>query len=56
MFVFFRSSFKFFADKVISWTTKKREVSSANSLGFETKLPERSLINIKKKRGPRIDP
>ena len=56
LFIFFRSSFKFFADKVISWTTENREVSSANSLGFEIKLSERSLINIKKKRGPRIDP
>ena len=56
LFIFFRSSFKFFADKVISWTTENREVSSANSLGFEIKLSERSLTNIKKKRGPRIDP
>ena len=31
LFIFFRSSFKFFADKIISWTTKNREVSSANS-------------------------
>ena len=56
LFIFFRSSFKFFADKVISWTTEKKEASSANSLGFETKLSERSLINIKEKRGTRIDP
>ena len=52
------SSFKFFADKVITWTgaEREREKSSANSLGFETKLSERSLINIKKKRGSKIDP
>ena len=56
LFTFFRSSFKFFADKVKSWTTEKREVSSANSLGCETKVSERSFINIKKKRGPYIDP
>ena len=56
LFIFFRSSFKFFFFKVISWTSEKREVSSANSLGFETKLSERSLINIKKKRKPRTDP
>ena len=56
LFIFFRSSFKFFAGKVISWTTKNREVLSANSLGFEIKLLEGSLINIKKKSGPRIDP
>ena len=56
LFIFFRSSFKFFFFKVISWTSEKRQVSSANSLGFETKLSERSLINIKKKRKPRTDP
>ena len=56
LFIFFRSPFKFFADKVISWTTENREVSSANSLGFEIKFSERSLINIKKKIGPRNDP
>ena len=56
MFIFFRSSFKFFADKVISWTTENREVSSANSLGFKIKLSEKSLLNVTKKRGPRIDP
>ena len=55
LFIFSRSSFKFFADKVISWTTENREVSSASSLGFEIKLSERSLINIKKKRGQWID-
>ena len=45
-----------FADKVISWTTKITEASSANSLGFEIKLSERLWTNIKKKKGPRIDP
>ena len=54
LFIFFRSSFKFFADNVISWTTENREISSA--LGFEIKLSERSLINIKKKRGTIMDP
>ena len=53
--MFFRSSFKFFADKVISWTTENREVSLVNGLGLEIKLPERALLNIKKKRAPRID-
>ena len=56
LFIFFRSSFKFFADKVISWTTENREVSSANSLGFEIRLSKRSLVNIRRKRGPRIYP
>ena len=56
LFISFRSSFKSFFFEVISWTSEKREVSSANSLGFETKLLERSLINIKKKRRPRTDP
>ena len=41
---------------MISWTAEKKEVSSASSLGFETKLLETSLINIKKKRRPAIDP
>ena len=54
-FILFRSSFKFFADKVISWTTERREVSSANSLVFETKLSQILLINIQKKRGQRIE-
>ena len=44
------SWFTFFADKVISWTTKKRELSSGNNLEFETKLSEKSLINVKKKK------
>ena len=48
LFIFFRSSFKFFADKVISRATKKRDVSTS-SLEIETKLSKRSLINIKKK-------
>ena len=39
----------------MSWTTENREVSSANSLGFKIKLPER-LCNVKKKRGSRVDP
>ena len=34
-FIFFRSSFEFFAEKVISWTTEKREVLSADGLGSE---------------------
>lgn len=50
LLIFFRTSFKFFADKVVSSTTQEREVSSAKSLEFETKLSERSLINFKKKR------
>ena len=54
--IFLDHYLNFFADKVISWTIGKREVSSANSLGFKTKLPESLLINIKKKGGPRINP
>ena len=55
-FIFFRSSFKLFADKVISWKPTKKEVSSASSLGLKSKLSEKSLINTEEKRGPRIDP
>ena len=50
MFFFFKSLFKLFADKVMSWTTGKIDASSANSFGFETKLSKRSLINVKRKR------
>ena len=35
-----------FADRVKSWANKKREVSSASSLGFETQLSGKSLISI----------
>ena len=38
LFILFKSLFKFFADKFLSNITEKRDVSSANSLGFETKF------------------
>ena len=50
LFILFISSFKLFEDKIKSWTTKKREVSSANSLWFD-KLSERSLIYTLWKKG-----
>ena len=38
-----------------SCTTEKDEVTSSKSLGFELKS-DKSLIQIKKRKGPRIDP
>ena len=54
--ILFKSSFKFFADKSLSNITEKRDVSSANSLGFETRFSDKSFIHIKKSSGPRIEP
>ena len=56
LFILFKSSFKFFADKSLSNITEKRDVSSANSLGFETRFSDKSFIYIKKSSGPRIEP
>ena len=56
LLIFFRSSFNFL---LIKWypaqPKRETEVSSVNSVEFVTKLWKRSLINIKKKRGQRID-
>ena len=41
---FIKSLFKSFADEFILWMTEKREVSSANNLGFEVKPSDKSLI------------
>ena len=40
----------------ISCTTENREVSSANSLALDDKPSGKSLIQIKKSNGPKIDP
>ena len=50
------SLFNLFADVITSWTTEKREVSSANSLKFVIKSLERLLIYIKNDNDPSIDP
>ena len=54
--ILLRSLFKLFVDVFISWTTEKREVSSANSLIFVVKSSERLLIQIKNNNGTSIDP
>ena len=56
LFILFKSSFKFFSDKSLSNITEKGNVSSANSLGFETKFSDKSFIYIKKSSGRRIEP
>ena len=44
-----------YKNKVIPFTTGKWGVSSANNLGFASKLSERSLINIEKNKRPSFD-
>ena len=54
--IFFRSLFNSIVDVFISCTTENREVSSANSLALDDKPSGKSLIQIKKSNGPKIDP
>ena len=56
LLILFKSSLKFFADKSLSNMTEKRDMSSANSLGFVTKFSDKSFIYIKKSSGPGIEP
>ena len=53
---FFKSLFRWYWDKLTSFTTEKREVSSAKSFAVEERLLLRSFIYIKKRRGPKMDP
>ena len=48
--------FKSIPDAFMSCTTENREVSSAISWAFDDKPSDKSLIQIKKSNGPRIDP
>ena len=41
---------------LLSRTTENREMSSANSFTVETKSSVRSLMQIRKKSGPRMEP
>ena len=50
------SPFNSIADVFISCTAENKEVSSANDLAFDDKPSDKSLIQIKKSSGPRIDP
>ena len=56
LFILFKWSFKLFADKSLSNITEKRDASSANSLGFETRFSDKSFIYINKSSGPRMEP
>ena len=56
LFLLSKSWFNLFADKCLSFITDKSDVSSSNSLGFQTKLSGRSFTYIKKSSGPRIEP
>ena len=38
------------------WTTKNEKISSTNNLVFQCKPSEKSLISIRNKKGPRIEP
>ena len=52
----FKSSFNCFADKSTSWATEKMDVSSAKSFVIGYKFLLKSLIYIKKKRDPKMEP
>ena len=54
--IFNRSLFKILADEAISQITEKREVSSTKNLEFEDNTVNKSLIQIKNNKGPRIGP
>ena len=41
---------------LLSHTTEDREVSSANSFTVKTNAIERSLMQVRKKRGPKMEP
>ena len=56
LFILFKSSFKFFADKSLSNITEKGNVSSAKTLGSETKFSDKLFEYIKKSSGPRTEP
>ena len=53
--ILFKLSFNCFVDKSTSWTTEKMNVSS-KSFVIDDKFLVRSLLYIKKKRGPKIEP
>ena len=55
LLIFIKSLLRSFAVEFILWITEKREVASANNLGFEDKPSDKSLIWIRKNNAPRID-
>ena len=54
--IFSRSSSNSLVDCVTSWTTEKRDVSSAKCLVVHENPQLRSLIYIKKNKGLKTDP
>ena len=54
--IFCISLFSSFPEMLLSHTTENREVSSANSFTVDTKSSERSLMQIRKKGWPRMEP
>ena len=54
--ILIKSSFSCNDDRLISWTTKKVEVSSSKSLAVNNGSYDRSLICTKNNRGPKVDP
>ena len=51
-----KSLFSSLAEMLVSFTTEKRDVSSAKSLAVEVILSDKSLIYTKKNRGPKMEP
>ena len=51
----FKLSFQSISDASVFLTTEKSEVSSANNLGFETKLLDKLLTYIKNNSGLEIE-
>ena len=54
--IFWRSELRLLAEELTSRTVEKIDVSSAKIFTFEVILSERSLMYIKKERGPGIEP
>ena len=54
--IFAKSLFSSRAEVLLSWITKNKDVSSANSLAFEDNPSDKSLICIKNNNGPSMKP
>lgn len=50
------SSFDSVCDKLVSLTTENREVSSVKSFELELRPSDKSLMYIRERRGPNIEP
>ena len=54
--IFFKLLFRSIFDASAFLTTNKSDVSSANNLGFDARLSDKSLIEIKKNSGQELNP